>query len=403
MKFRYGARTKEGELQVGYVEAVTKESAADILSGHGLYILSLEHISPPRWYSSFFGLLGRVKRKDVAIFTRQFATMLEAKISIHDSLAALYYQTPNQALRETIFEISADIDAGLSLSQTLEKRSDVFREFYVNLVQAAEVTGRVEEAMTYLADFTERELLLLSKIKSAMIYPVFVVVLAIVVGSILIGLVFPQVASIFVDADVALPFVTRAFLWLGFFINDWWIGIVIFLIIFGAILFDYLRTKEGKAVLDEILVNMPFMGKFFQKLYVARFAEVASVLVKGGIPIAQAIEIAGHTVGSAIYREVLHEVAEGVRRGDLLSQGFARYPRFFPPIVEQMVTVGEQTGKIDEVFVRIGNFYNREVESLVGNLVELVQPILMVLIGTVVGFMFAAILFPIYNLIQVIK
>jgi|SRR3989344_133689 len=403
MKFRYSARTKSGELQVGYVEALNRDAGQNILASHDLFILSLEKVEAPKWYHQVLFFLKRVRRKDLAIFTRQFATMLEAKIPLTDALTALYYQTPNPILKEAIFEVSSDIESGLSLSQAIEKHSEIFFEFYIHLLQSAEVTGRVEEAMGYLADYLERELLVVAKVKNALIYPVFVVFLSIIVGAILVGIVFPQVAPIFEEAEFELPIITRIFLGIGTFINNWWFTIIIFFIILIIIIIDYLRTDEGKAVLDQVLLTTPPVNNLFRKLYVARFAQVASVLIKGGIPIAQAIEIGGHTIGSALYREMLHDIAEGIRRGELLSQAFARYEKYFPPIVNQMITVGEQTGKIDEMFVRIGNFYGREVENIVGNIVELIQPILMVALGALVGLLFAAILMPIYNLIQVIR
>lgn len=402
MKYRYSARTKQGELQVGYVEAVTRDAASEVLGGHELYILSLEELRPARWYHSIVYLFRRVRRKDLAIFTRQFATMLEAKISIHDALNALYYQTPNPTLREAIFQIASDLDAGISLSQTLAKQSHIFFEFYIHLIQSAEVTGQVEESMGFLADYLEKEMVLVSKVRNAFIYPVFIVVLAGIVGAILIGLVFPQVKPLFEDANVELPLVTRVFLIAGTFLSEWWVAIIVFFVALIGIIIDYVRTDEGKAVVNQVGLTMPIIGDFFKKLYVARFSEIASVLIKGGIPIAQAIEISGHTLVSALYREILHDVAEGVRRGELMSQAFDRHSKFFPPIVNQMVTVGEQTGKLDEMFVRIGKFYSREVENLVGNVVELIQPILMIVIGLLVGFLFAALLLPIYNLIQVI-
>ncbi len=403
MKFRYSARTKSGELQVGFVEAMNKDGAASILSGHELFVLSVERVEVPHWYDAVMVFFRRVKRRDLALFTRQFATMLEAKIPIHDALKSLYTQAANPVLKEAIFEVAADLDAGLSLSQALSKHGETFFEFYVNLIQSAEVTGRVEEAMGYLADFLEKELLLMGKVKNALIYPLFVVGLSIAVGGILIGLVFPQITPLFEEANFDLPLITRIFLGLGTFINDWWLAVIIFLLVLGVIVYDYLRTSEGKAVFDQIIVTSPVLGSLFRKLYVARFSEVVSVLIKGGIPIAQAIEISSHTSGSALYREMLHDIAERIRRGDLLSTAFSRHEKYFPPIVTQMVSVGEQTGKIDAMFTRIAAFYGREVENTVGNIVELIQPVLMTVIGVMVGLLFAVILLPIYNLIQVIR
>ncbi|MEK7114748.1 MAG: type II secretion system F family protein [Patescibacteria group bacterium] len=401
MKYRYSARTKTGELQVGFVESVSKEAALNILSSHDLFILSIESIERPAWYNNLISFFNRVKRQDLMIFTRQFATMLEASISLGDSLKSLYRQTKNNILRETIFEISSDVSAGLSLSQALERHSNIFSEFYINLIRSAEVTGQMERAMTFLADYLEKEISLLTKVRNALIYPVFVVVLFIVTSGILMGVVFPQIEPIFRESNVALPTVTQIFLTMGRFIANWWLAIILVAAILIILLIDYFRTEEGKVVFDQLAINMPLFGNLFKKVYVARFAEAASVLIKGGIPIAQAIEISGHTIGSILYREALHEVSEGLRRGELLSQALEQRENFFPPLVSQMVAVGENTGRLDEMFDRISIFYTRDVDSLVSGLVELIQPALILFIGALVGLLFASILLPIYNLVQV--
>ncbi len=403
MKFRYSARTKTGELQVGNVDAANKDIATSILVGHELYVLSIDKYSEPKWYNDFLFFFKRVRKKDLSLFTRQFSAMLEAKISLSDALNSLYYQTPNSVLKETIYDLSQDITSGLSLSQAMEKHGEVFFDFYINLVQSAEVTGRLEEVMVYLADYLEKEQLLSSKVKTAMIYPAFVVGLSLIVGGVLIGLVFPQIKPLFAESNFELPMLTKIFLGLGDFINHWWIGIIIFCGVFGIILVDYLRSKEGKAILNQLVLFLPVLGNFFKKLYIARFSEVSSVLIKGGIPITQALEIGGHTIGSSFYEEVIHEIVERVRRGEVLSQAFELYEKYFPPIVSQMISVGEQTGKLEEMMQRISNFYSREVENTVSNLTELIQPFVMVFLGLIVGFMFAALLLPIYNLIQVIR
>ena len=176
MKFRYSARTKTGELQVGFVEAPAKEGALNVLAGHELYVLSLETIKPSPFLPALT-LFKRVRRKDLMIFTRQFSTMLEAKIPINDALKALYSQTRSLSLREVVYEISADVESGLSLSQAFERHSEVFSEFYINLLRAAEITGRVEEASRFLADHLEKDAILVAKIRNAMTYPVFVIAL----------------------------------------------------------------------------------------------------------------------------------------------------------------------------------------------------------------------------------
>jgi type IV pilus assembly protein PilC len=222
-----------------------------------------------------------------------------------------------------------------------------------------------------------------------------------VVGGVLVGVVFPQIGSIFEESGVTLPFVTRALLIIGNFVANWWIAIVAVTIILIALLLDYGRSKEGRGVYDQLSVQIPVIGKLFRKVYVARFAESTSVLIKGGIPITQAIEISSHNVGNAIYKELLQDAAEGVRRGELLSRLMEKNEDYFPPIVGQMISVGESTGTLDEMLSRLAKFYEREVDDLVGNLVELIQPALMVVVGVMTGLLFASILLPIYNLVQV--
>ncbi len=401
MKYRYVARTKTGELQTGFVEAPTRESGFSTLSGHDLFVLSIEEPRATTWYSAIIDYFKRVRQIDTAVFTRQFSTLLQAGIPLGDALKSLYKQTRNPILREIVFEVSADIDAGLSLSQALARHETVFSEFYINLLRSAEVTGRVESVMGFLADYLEKEHILRTKVRSALIYPAFVMLLFFVVGGILVGVVFPQISPIFEEAQVDLPFVTRVLLSVGGFVREWWVGLVVIILIFLALIFDYARSREGRLVFDQVAIKLPVLGLLFRKMYVARFAEAANVLIRGGIPVTQAIEISSHTVGNAIYREALHEAAEGIRRGELLSALLERGEELFPPMVSQMVAVGESTGKLDEMLDRMAGFFTREVDDSVSNLVELIQPALMVVIGVLTGLLFASILLPIYNLVQV--
>jgi len=401
MKFRYSARTQAGELQVGFVDAVTKDAALNSLHGHDLYVLSIEGGDKDSLFSGIINFFNRVKRADVMVFTRQFAAMLEAAIPLGDTFKALYRQTRNPVLRDAAFEISGDIDSGLALSQALERHPAIFSEFYINLVKSAEVTGRVQESVAFLADYLEKENTLMGKIKNAMIYPIFVVALFIIVAGVLMGVVFPQIEPIFVDANVTLPAITRVFLAIGNFIAHWWAALIVIVLACIAFFIEYIRSDEGGVVFDEIVLSLPVIGKLLRQTYVARFGEAMSVLIKGGIPIAQAIEISGHTVGSLLYRDALHGVAEKIRGGELLSRALEQEEKYFPPLVSQMVAVGESTGRLDDMLSRVAQFYTREVDGMVSNLVELIQPALMVVIGLSVGLLFASILIPIYNLVQV--
>ncbi|MEK7146960.1 MAG: type II secretion system F family protein [Patescibacteria group bacterium] len=397
MKFKYQARTKTGELQAGTVDATSREAALNILTGHELYILSLENIEKIRWYEGIINFFSRVKTQHLMIFTRQFATLLSAKSPLSSSLKSLYQQTDNVFLKEAIFEIISDIDAGLSLSQALDRHRNIFSSFYVNMVRSAEVSGRMEEAMDFMANYLEKEVRVGSRIKNALIYPVFVLGLFAIVGGILVSVVFPELKPIFEEADVALPLLTRILLFSGDFIAGWWWAISIIFGVFVFLMIDYFQTSEGRAVFDEIKIRLPVLGGFAKKLYVARFAQATSVLIRGGIPVTQAIEIAGNTVGNVVYQDILREAAEGVRRGELLSQALGRSV-YFPPLVSQMVAIGETTGRLDDLLDKIAVFFTQQVDDAAANLVELIQPSLMAFIGIAVGLLFASILLPIYDL-----
>ena len=400
MKFSYKARTKEGELQVGNIEAGTRDAAVGILSGHGLFVLSLEPVSENRWYQRIVDFFERVKTKDMMIFTRQFATLLGSQVPIGDSLRNLAKQTSKPVLREVILEVGSDVEAGFSLSQALARHPGAFSEFYVNMIKSAEVTGRLSEILDFLADYLERQAILLSKVRNALIYPSFVIGLFGVVVIVMVTMVLPQITPIFAESNIPLPFFTQLLLSVGLFATKWWWIIIIALGAIILFLIDYSQTKEGKVVFNEISLRLPFVGKLFQKMYLARFAESAKVLIQGGLTIPQAIEISSRTIGNYVYRDVLHDAAQEVRKGKLLSQALASAP-YFPPLVSQLIAVGEATGRLEGLLGKVRDFYRREVEDTVSNLVELIQPALLVIIGIMIAGLFASILLPLYNLTKV--
>ncbi len=400
MKFKYNARTQQGELQTGFVEALNRESATNILTGHGLFVLSLESSEKRHWYDSFLGFFDRVKFLDLMVFTRQFATLMESKVPLNTVLKTLHKQTNNPILKEAVFQISSDISAGLSLSQAMERQGGIFSEFYLNMIRSAEITGRLEEAAKFLADYLEKESIWKSKIRSAMIYPIIVIVMFIAVAGIMVVVVFPQIAPVFEETGMDLPMLTKILLGSGNFLVQWWWAVFLVLAVFIFVIADYFHTPEGEAVFDELSVKVPILGNLFKKLYISRFAESTNILIKGGIPITQAIGISANTMGNVVYKDVLLEIAEGVRGGKLLSELLAENEYYFPILVSQMVAIGEGTGRLDSILSKISEFYTREVSDALNNLVELIQPLLIAGIGVLIGLLFASILIPIYNLAQ---
>lgn len=400
MKFKYKARNKDGELQTGFVEADDKGRAISTLSSHELFILSLEPAGMKHWYDFLLGFLNRVRMKDMMVFTRQFATILSAKIPLNDALETLRRQTRNPILKDAILEVEQDIAGGLSLSQSLEKYPDIFSVFYVNMVRSAELTGRVEEAMGFLAEYIEKEQALTSKVRNALIYPAAMIIIFVVVGLFMATVVLPKIEPIFTEAQVELPLFTKILIGGAKFLSEWWWAVLMALAGFVIVIIDYFRTPEGRNTFDEIILRLPVFGNLLKSVYVARFAESVSIMIKGGISIPQALEVTGYTIGSVMYRDLLHEAAEDVRKGELLSTSLNKKPGYFPPLLIQMTAIGETTGKLEDMLDRSSTFYTREVNDLVANLVELIQPALMVVIGLSVGVLFASILIPIFQLAQ---
>lgn len=385
---------------MGFVESYSRAGAADILVSHGLYVLSLENAESESIFDKILATFKHISLTDKMVFTRQFATLLEAKVSLADSLKNLKKQTRSEMMQEVIQEISTDIDSGLALSQALERQKEVFSEFYVSMIRSAEITGRLEESAIYLAAYLEKQRLWKSRVINALIYPVILVVMFFGIVLLMVTMVLPNIKPILTESGIALPWYTEAVLAGGDFVVNWWWIVIVGSIPIILFILEYLRSEEGRIVLDELLLRTPVLGKLFSKMYVARFAESLGILIQGGIPIAQAIEITSRSIGSSVFEDILREVSDRVRGGELLSTALEQYDFYFPSLVSQMIAIGETTGRIDELLARIAVFYTREVDDIMGRLGELIQPLIIAIIGIFVGFLFASILVPIYNMVR---
>lgn len=398
MKFKYQAKTKTGELQVGFVDAVSKDSAVSILTSHELFILSLESADKRRWYEGLTSYFDRVKRKDMVVFTRQLATLLEARLPLNSALKTLYEQTNQPTLKEAVYQINEDIDAGLSFSQALDHQGEIFSPFFISMVRSAEVTGNLNEVTGFLADYVEKEDVLITKARSAMIYPGIVIGLFATVAVVLVTVVFPQLKPVFEEGGVELPFLTSMLINSGDVIGRWWPLIALGLFVILVLILDYIKTPEGRAFWDEMKIRLPIVSKVHVPITITRFSNAAAILLKGGVPLAQSIEIVSQTIDNTLYQDLLRSVSEEVRQGVPLSEAIERYPDYFPPLVSQMLVVGESTGQLDKMFTRISVFYNREADNVINNIVDLIQPVLMIGVGLMVGLLFASVLLPIYKL-----
>jgi type II secretory pathway component PulF len=398
MKFKYQAKTKDGETQVGFVEAGNRDTAVAILTNHDLFVLSVVAESEPSTIDRIAKFFARARQKDLVIFSRQLATLLDARLPLGDALKILRQQTENATLKEAVYQISQDIDAGLSFSQALARQGRTFPDYYTEMVRAAEVTGNMNEVAAFLADYTEKEGALASKLSSALIYPAIVLLLFVVVAFILLTFVFPSLGGVFAQNGVVLPWYTEVLLVTGTFLEKWWIVVLVVAVVLVALGINYAETDEGIAIIDEAKIRVPIAKNVFVPVILARFGNSAALLVHGGIPIAQSIEILSHMLGNTLYRDITHQIANDVRQGMLLSESIAKYPGYFPPLVSQMLAVGETTGKIEEMFGRVAAIYTRESDEVANNLVDIIQPVMMIGMGLMVGLLFASVLIPIYNL-----
>lgn len=403
MKFKYQAKTREGENQVGVVNAPSKETATSILAGHNLFILSIEEANKVLWYEKLLNYFSNsFKTKELVIFIRQLAILLESRVPLNTSLKTLHAQTANPVLKEAVYQIFEDVDSGLPFSQAIERQPEIFSSFFSSMIRSAEITGNIENVMGFLADHLEREYSLKQKVQSAMIYPIVLLVLFLVVSFILVIFVIPQMSSIFADSNVQLPVFTLILIGISTFISQWWP--ILLTALFGVflMLIDYLRTPEGKAMKDQLKVVTPIVKNIYLPIIITRIANSASMLLKGGVPVVQSMEILADTSDNIVYSEIMHQAANDVRQGESLSSSIGKYPQYFPFLVTQMLVVGEAAGQLEQTFTRISSFYGREADAAINNIVELIQPVLIVGVGILVGLLFASILLPVYQLIGTI-
>lgn len=395
MKFNYQARTKTGEIQSGVIEASSKEVAVSILQKYGLYVTFLEESEEAPFYVKKIKFFERVSRKDLVLFFRQLSLMVAAEVSLVESLKTLASQTKNLDFREKILKIYNEVEGGTSLSTALSYYPQIFSPFYVAMVRSGEVSGKLSEALNYLADHLEREYHLISRLRGAMIYPSLVFFVVLIVLSLMIFFVIPQMSAVLKETQQELPTITKIFITLADFLKKWGLIFISILFISIIVLLKYYQTKAGREFFDKNSLKFPLVGFFLKLIYLSRFAENLSTLISSGLPIAQSLEISAKIIGNAVYQKIIFQARDEVRRGEPISSTLARFPEIFPPVFTQMVQIGETTGALDKTLMRLVNFYQKETERAVENFFSILEPLLIVFLGVVVGGLIFAFLIPI--------
>jgi len=396
MEFLYQARDNTGRLRTGTVEAVNEANAFDILGQHDLIVIKILPSNKVNILERI-KIFDRVSPKEIVLFSRQLATLINAKVPIVEALKILQTQVSSSKLKAVIGEIAQHVESGDSLSSAVARYPKIFTNLYVNLVRSGELSGTMDESLGYLADQLEKDYDLRSKVVGALTYPAFIVVALVIVGFLMFIFVLPPLISVLETSAVDLPFTTKILIGTTNFLqNFWWL--IILLAIGGGIGFQFYRkTPSGQYVIDNVKIRVPIFGKLFQKIYMARFARNLATLISGGIPIVKALESVADIVGSVVYKEIIMEAAGQVRNGKSIASALTTHPEF-PPIVAQMTQIGESTGRLQEILDKLAQFYEKEVEGVLKVLTTLLEPIIMMLLGLAVAVMVAGILLPIYNL-----
>jgi len=397
MRFNYQARNKEGLVQVGVMEVGSKKEAISLLQGEGLFVTHLEAIESKPFYTRKIEFLGKAGKKDIMMFCRQLSMMLKSGVGLVESLRALALQTQKTSFREQILKISADVEGGVYFSEALAKFPKVFSNFFINIIKSGEATGKLSETLSYLSEHLEREYTLVSKIKSGMTYPAFIMAVFVGMGTFGIFFVLPSFKETFDSLDIDLPILTRMVLGFGDFATDWWWAMLSLTVLLILFIWKYTKTKEGKEVIGRLSLKIPLIGPVAKKVQLARFTENLSTLILAGLPITQALEIVGGATSNAIYKKIVLDAQEGVRRGEAMSSILEKNPKYISSLAIQMMRVGERTGKLDEALMNVANFYQGEINRRIDGLVDIIEPALIVVLGGAVAGLMISIIVPVYK------
>jgi len=398
MRFNYKARTRQGEIQAGAIEASDQEAVVSILQQQNLSVISLEAVSQVPFYARSLKMFQKVKAKELVMFYRQLAILIEANTPLLDSLKAISKQIENPYFKNILFEVGNTVRGGGTLSNALFKHKKVFSGFYINVIKSGEVTGRLSEVLNYLANHAEEDYLLNAKIKGAFSYPIFILSTFLLIGTLMIIYVIPQLTKVLIEFGAKLPFTTKILIGLSNFLRSWiWLVVIVAIGIVVGLKY-WLKTLEGRRTWDKIKLNIPILGKLFKKIYLTRFSENLSTLLKGGLPILNALKISGEVVGNKVFSELIEEARKKVKKGGNISSALEKDKKNIPAAAVQMIKVGEETAKLDGILEKLANFYKGEIDRTVSSLTQLIEPILILILGGGVAFLVAAVLMPIYSI-----
>ncbi len=398
--FQYTARTLKGDLVNDKIDLPSRDDVIAHLRKNRMVVVQVR--AAPREFKLNFKIGGGVKTRDIVVLTRQFATMINAGLPLVQALDILAQQTENKILADVTRQVVYDVESGHTLADALRKHPRAFSDLYVNMVAAGEAGGILDTILVRLAQFLEKNDAIVRKVKGAMVYPAVIVSVAVIAVSVLLIFVIPTFQNMFASVNLELPLPTRIVIGMSNLLKNYWWAIlgVAGVIVFGTT--RYYKTAPGRLQIDAMLLRMPVLGDVLRKSAVSRFTRTLGTLISSGVSILDGLEITARTAGNMVIHNAVMESRASIAGGETIAQPLAK-SKVFPPMVISMIAVGEQTGGMDEMLSKIADFYDDEVDAAVSTLLSLMEPIMIVVLGVVVGGMVVAMYLPIFDMVNAVQ
>lgn len=394
-EFEYKAKDMQGNDHAGNVDSHDIHSAASLIRKKGLIVISVSPKTPPmnRFFGRFFN---RVGFTDLVIMTRQLATMINSGLVLSEAMEILVEQQSNKTFQKALVEITHDINGGLALAQALSKYPDIFPRLYVNLVRSGESSGKLDTVLLQLADGLEKDREFRARVRGAMIYPAIVLTMMVAVITIMMVFVIPKLVALYAQSTIELPLPTRILIGMSnLFTNYWWLGIIILVSVAVGIK-KWQQTPEGNLFIGKLMLKTPIVGKIITNVTLTNFNRTFGLLTSAGIPLLESIGIVSDLTENPLFKNALKDAYAGVEKGLPFSSLLT--VNIFPKIVSQMIKVGEETGKVDEIFFKLAEYFESESDHLIKNLTVAIEPLVLIILGIGVAFLVISIILPIYKL-----
>jgi len=403
--YNYTARDSKGETVAGTIDADTQDSVISKLKDMGYFIVSIDR--PKEEKSKFknktisFSFFNRIKIRDMVVFTRQFSTLISSGMSLLESLIVLEKQTPNPKFKAIITEIRMHVESGHSLSESMERYPNVFNRLYISLIRAGEAGGVLDRTMNDLADFLEKEEEIKLKVRNKTAYPKFVLVFAVVITFVIIVFLVPTFKGIYDELGATLPVLTQVIMSIGGLFKNIYFYIILFVVVFGGryLFRKFVRSPRGRYTMDRLKIHIPKFGDLFKKISLSRFSRHFGILLATGVPILNSLEIAKGVADNILISDALEKIKKGIREGENISDPMSEM-KVFPPMMVQMIAVGERTGTLDEISAKIADFYEKEVSNTIDILVTILEPVMLLFVALLIGTIVISMYLPMFNIYQ---